>query len=149
MREPDAWPSSRGLWRSCWPAWNITLGGRETKADNAHSTETVAARRVDGDGNGLLADAQDRLWIDLNRDGRFDPIGTPSFELTLRDQTRAVRPGDDVAVQPALYTGDGLLIVVAYCGNPVSPAAQEILGARIALMTADGTTLATAHSGFS
>jgi hypothetical protein len=54
-----------------------------------------------------------------------------------------------VAVQPALYTGDGLLIVVAYCGNPVSPAAQEILGARIAVMTADGTTLATAYSGFS
>jgi hypothetical protein len=259
---------------------NITLGGRETKADNAQSTETVAARRVDGDGNGLLADAQDRLWIDLNRDGRFDPsseqflytsvlnlegsryvvlsdelgsrlafkplvgtgtfrltfkghepanptnavemhataisrdgsvfavtgselanvpageyrlgtvtmalddaktgqrwsfvfsdggakgqprwytvdknaavtidpIGTPSFELTLKDQTRAVRSGDDVAVQPALYTGDGLLIVVAYCGSPVSPAAQEILGARIALNTADGTTLATAHSGFS
>jgi hypothetical protein len=72
-----------------------------------------------------------------------------NIELTLKDQTRAVRSGDDVAVQPALYTGDGLLIVVAYCGNPVSPAAQEILGARIAVMTADGTTLATAYSGFS
>jgi hypothetical protein len=31
-----------------------------------------AARRVDGDGNGLLTDPQDRLWVDLNDDGRWD-----------------------------------------------------------------------------
>jgi hypothetical protein len=260
---------------------HVTLGAQETKSGkNAEPIPNLAARRVDGDGNGLLTDAQDRLWIDLNRDGHFDPsseqflytsvlnldgsryvvlsdelgtrlafeplvgtgtlrlerkghepsspaktidmhataisrdgsvfavtgsepatvpagdyrlgtvtmalddaktgqrwsfvfsdggakgqprwfkvakdaavtidpIGTPSFELTLRDQTKVIRPGDDVAVQPALYTGDGLLIVVAYCGNPVAPAVQEILGARIALMTPDDKTLATAHSGFS
>ena len=259
---------------------NITLGGHETEKGNHEPVRSLAARRVDGDGNGLLTDAQDRLWIDLNRDGHFDPsseqflytsvfnlegsryvvlsdelgsrlafeplvgtgtlrlarqgnepssptnavdmhataisrdgsvfavtgsepatvpageyrlgtvtmalddaktgqrwsfvfsdggakgqprwfkvakdaavtidpIGTPSFELTLKDQTKVIRPGDDVAVQPALYTGDGLLIVVAYCGNPVAPAVQEILGARIALMTHDDKTLATAHSGFS
>jgi hypothetical protein len=259
---------------------NITVNGHETEKDGHETVRSLAARRVDGDGNGLLADAQDRLWIDLNHDGRFDPsseqflytsvlnvegsryvvlsdelgsrlafeplvgtgtlrlarkgngpptstkaiemhataisrdgsvfavtgnepatvpageyrlgsftaslddiktgqrwsfvfsdggargqprwykvekdaevaidpIGTPAFELKLRDQTSAVRPGEDVALQPALYTGDGLLIVVAYCGNPVSPAVQEILGARIALMTAEGKTLATAHSGFS
>ena len=259
---------------------NITLGGHEKQADKAQPAQTFAARRVDGDGNGLLADAQDRIWIDLNRDGRFDPgseqylyasvlnlegsryvvlsdllgsrlafeplvgtgtlrlvrhgdepsrstkavemhataisrdgsvfaltgsepvivpageyrlgtvtialddpktsrrwsfvfsdggargepqwykvekdavvaidpIGTPAFELKFREQTSAFRPGEDVAIQPALYTGDGLLIVVAYCGDPVSPAVQEILGARIVLRTADGKTLATAHSGFS
>jgi hypothetical protein len=32
-----------------------------------------AARRVDGDGNGLFTDGDDRLWIDLNGDGRWDP----------------------------------------------------------------------------
>jgi hypothetical protein len=90
-------------------------------------------------------------WFKVAKDAAvmIDPIGAPSFELTLRDQTKVIRPGDDVAVQPALYTGDGLLIVVAYCGNPVAPAVQEILGARIALMTHDDKTLATAHSGFS
>ncbi len=258
----------------------ITVNGDETEAGNHEPVRSLAARRVDGDGNGLVADAQDRIWIDLNRDGRFDPsseqflytsvlnlegsryvvlsdelgsrlafeplvgtgtlhlafkghtptspantvemhataisrdgsvfaltgnepatvpageyrlgsatislddtktgqrwsfvfsdsgargqprwhkvekdavvtidpIGTPILELKLSNQTSAVRPGEDVAVQPALYTGDGLLIVVAYCGNPVSPAVQEILGARIALVTSDGKTLATAHSGFS
>jgi hypothetical protein len=39
------------------------LGGRD-----------VAVRRADGDGNGFFADPQDRLWIDLNGDGRWDPV---------------------------------------------------------------------------
>jgi hypothetical protein len=259
---------------------NITIGGHEKEKDDHQPVRVLAARRVDGDGNGLLVDAQDRLWIDFNGDGCFDPsseqflytsvlnvdgsryvvlsdelgsrlafeplvgtgtlrlvlkgnepsrsmkgvemnataisrdgsvfaltgnepatvpageyrlgtvtvalddaktgqrwsfvfsdggargqppwykvekdgavtidpIGTPSFELSLRGQTSAARPGEEVALQPALYTANGLLIVVAYCGKPISPAVQESLGARIALMTADGKTLATAHSGFS
>src|SRR5262249_50721540 len=33
-----------------------------------------AARRTDGDGNGRLTDPQDRLWVDLNDDGRWDPV---------------------------------------------------------------------------
>ncbi len=60
---------------------NIMLGGHEKKADTAQPTHTLAARRVDGDGNGLLADAQDRIWIDLNGDGRFDP-GSEQFLYT-------------------------------------------------------------------
>ena len=51
-------------------------------------------------------------------------------------------------LQPLLYTGDGLLINVGYRGTPASPALQEILGAQVALQTADDQTLATAHSGF-
>jgi hypothetical protein len=256
----------------------VKIGSVETaKADR---DPFLTVRRVDGDGNGLLADAQDRLWIDVNRDGRFDPgseqflyasilnldgsryvvlsdelgtrlaleplegsgtlslafkgtgaaspvraidlhataisrdgsvfgltgsepatvpageyrlgtlnlalddsttrqrwsfvfaaegsrgqprwykvdrgaivtidpVGTPVFELILKDHKTTSCPGDDVSLQPALYTGDGLLIVAAYCGNPVSPAVQETLGARIALAGSDGHSLATAHSGFS
>lgn len=33
-----------------------------------------AARRVDGDGNGFCTDSQDRLWIDLDGSGRWDPV---------------------------------------------------------------------------
>ena len=36
--------------------------------------KTVAARRVDGDANGSFADAADRLWIDRNADGVWDPF---------------------------------------------------------------------------
>jgi hypothetical protein len=47
-----------------------------------------------------------------------------------------------------LYTGDGLLINVAYRGAPVSPGLQVPLGARITLATTDGQILSTTHSGF-
>ena len=40
---------------------NVTIGGR-----------SIRVRRVDGDCNGLLADPQDRVWIDLNGDGQWD-----------------------------------------------------------------------------
>jgi hypothetical protein len=255
----------------------ITLGG-----DRAGPARRLAARRVDGDGNGLVSDGQDRLWIDLDRDGRFDPaaeqflfatvlnlegaryvvrsdelgsrlvlsplvgvgtlrlalkgdrdraasaggsaelhatvlgrdgsvyglsgsepatvpvgeyrlgtvtvtlddpqggqrwsfvfsdngakgpprwykvekdgavavdpIGTARFELSLGEKVAPrAKAGDDLELQPLLFTGDGLLINVAYRGAPISPASQETLGARIALQTAGGHTLATAHSGF-
>ena len=34
----------------------------------------MAVRRVDGDGNGFLTDPQDRLWLDLDGQGRWDPV---------------------------------------------------------------------------
>ncbi|HZW31551.1 MAG TPA: hypothetical protein VFF52_12640 [Isosphaeraceae bacterium] len=87
--------------------------------------------------------------IEKNRSVTIDPIGTPSFELSLSDNAAPrVKRGEDLDVQPWLYTGDGLLINVAYRGAPVSPASQETLGAHIALQTTSGHTLATAHSGF-
>ena len=40
-------------------------------------------RRMDGDGNGLMTDAQDRLWIDLNRDGRWDAASEQFLYATI------------------------------------------------------------------
>jgi hypothetical protein len=90
-------------------------------------------------------------WYKVEKDAAvtIDPVGKPAFELRRFDSNKVDRPGDDVVVQPALYTGDGLLIIVAYCGAPVSPSTQELLGARIALVKTDSETVATAHSGFS
>ncbi len=34
----------------------------------------VKVRRVDGDANGLFADARDRVWIDRDSDGQWDPF---------------------------------------------------------------------------
>ena len=42
---------------------HVELGGR-----------TIVARRVDGDGNGFFADHRDRLWLDLDGDGKWDPF---------------------------------------------------------------------------
>ena len=61
---------------------------------------------------------------------------------------KTVKAGEEVSLQPLLDTGDGLLINVAYRGTPVSPAAQEYLGAVTTLGSTDGQTLGTAHSGF-
>jgi hypothetical protein len=259
---------------------NVVLGRKNADAAGKKQNQPMAARRVDGDGNGFMADAQDRLFLDLNGDGRFDPageqflfatilnlegartivrsdllgtrlqldplegtgtlrlelkpkeakpvakvaemratvlgrdgsvfgltggepttvpageyrmgnltialedaksgevwtfnfsdglwsgeprwykvgnnaavaidpIGKPRFELRRFESEAMARPGDDVTVRPALYTGDGLLIIVGYCGRPISPATQELLGARIVLLKKDGVILATANSGFS
>jgi hypothetical protein len=64
----------------------------------------LSARRVDGNGNGLFADAADRLWIDLDGDGRWDPI-VEQFPfvpvLNLENRRYAVR-GDAVGSRLAL-----------------------------------------------
>ncbi len=49
----------------------VALGGPD--AGPAGKARRVAAPRVNGDGNGQVSDPQDRLWIDLDGDGRFDP----------------------------------------------------------------------------
>jgi hypothetical protein len=37
--------------------------------------KAVSVRRTDGDANGLFADPQDRVWIDADGDGVWDPAG--------------------------------------------------------------------------
>jgi hypothetical protein len=93
-------------------------------------------------------------WLDagngVGKDQQFaiDPIGTLDMGLNVADKVKTVKAGEDVSLQPLLYTGDGLLINVAYRGTPVAPAAQENLVAVTTLASTDGQTLGTAHSGF-
>jgi hypothetical protein len=89
-------------------------------------------------------------WYAIAKDHEvgIDPIGMLDMELDLTDQVKTVKSGEDVSFQPLLYTGDGLLINLAYRGTPVSPAAQESVGATTTLATTDGQTLGRAHSGF-
>jgi len=54
----------------------------------------VTVRRVDGDGNGFFSNGSDRLWIDLNSDGKWDAISEqlPYLPvLRLMDRRFAVR----------------------------------------------------------
>lgn len=56
--------------------------------------KAVAVRRMDGDGNGFFTDPQDRLWIDLNGDGRWDAVDEQFLYatiLTIGGQRYAVR----------------------------------------------------------
>jgi hypothetical protein len=88
-------------------------------------------------------------WYKVEKDGTIaiDPVGALKLE-TGAEGLGPQRPGNDLTVQPALYNGDGLLIVTCYRGSPASPASESGQGARIALATTDGRTLAAAHSGF-
>lgn len=71
----------------------------------------IPGRRMDGDGNGLFTDARDRLWLDLNRDGKWDSF-TEQFAfqplLTLAGQrygVRTDRTGEGLWCEP--ITGEG------------------------------------------
>jgi hypothetical protein len=88
-------------------------------------------------------------WYQVERGGTtaIDPIGVLEFQ-TATGGTERLRPGEPLTVQPQLFTGDGLLIVMCYRGTSASPAGDSGTGATIALADADGQTLDTARSGF-
>jgi hypothetical protein len=86
------------------------LAGSVTVGDT-----TVAARRVDGNANGLFADPQDRLWLDLNADGKFDPFDEqfPFGPVLSVGGKRYAARSDEVGMRLALeeITGTGKISV--------------------------------------
>lgn len=83
-----------------------------------------AARRTDGDGNGFLTDAQDRLWIDLDDDGRWDPAGEQFLYapiLALGEARYALRSdelGTRLLFEPLVGTGTIKLVLKRPAGTP-------------------------------
>ena len=78
-----------------------TLGYMEGTLDlvAGDQLQQVVVRRVDASGNGLFNDSADRIWIDANRDGQWDPV-TELFSPqtiyrtqpnTLRRQSESIR----------------------------------------------------------
>ncbi len=73
--------------------------------------DTLPARRVDADGNGLFADAQDRLWINLTQAQEWDAVQhqfpfTPM--ITLRNQRYLVQAdavGERLSLKPVFGVG--------------------------------------------
>ena len=127
------------------PAGEYRLGNLTVSLEHAKSGEAWTFVFSDG------LWSRGPRWYKVDKDAAvtIDPVGKPSFELVRFDSNATATPGEDVVVRPALYTGDGLLIIVGYCGKPVSPATQELLAAQVNLLKTDGHTMATAHSGFS
>ena len=85
----------------------------------------MAARRVDGDGNGQVSDPQDRLWIDLDGDGRFDPAAEQFLFATVlnldgaRYVVRSDELGNRLGVEPLIGVGTlRLAWKGAKAGNP-------------------------------
>ncbi|HVX14398.1 MAG TPA: hypothetical protein VHC22_24640 [Pirellulales bacterium] len=83
------------------------LAGRVTLAETGEPL--VSVRRMDGDANGFFTDPQDRLWIDLNDDGRWDPVDEQflySTILTIAGDRYVLR-SDERANQLALAKLEG------------------------------------------
>ena len=86
-------------------------------------------RRMDADGNGLLTDPQDHLWIDLNDDGHWDSSSEQflfASILTIGDVRYAVRSdpfGKRLSVEPLAGSGS---VRLALARSPALPAAVEL-----------------------
>jgi hypothetical protein len=89
------------------------------------------------------------VWYEVGKGATvaIDPLGR--LELSCHvEGADPHRAGDDLRVQPRLYTRDGLLIVTCYRGTPTTPGSDDGPDAAIALVDAAGKRLMGGHSGF-
>jgi hypothetical protein len=90
-------------------------------------------------------------WHDAAKDAdvALDPIGSLDFAVEMGEGQSTCKAGESLRVQPALYTGDGLLIERAYRGAYTSsPFGGGGCSGEIALHGADEALLDSASSGF-
>jgi hypothetical protein len=78
----------------------------------------------------------------------LDPVGTLELETGVENPAASIRAGDDIALQPRLYTGQGLLINACFRGTPSASTGHDGAGAEITLRGAGPAFLAVARSGF-
>jgi hypothetical protein len=107
----------------------------------------VTARRVDANANGLFSDVQDRIWLDLDGDGLWDPLAErfsvrPVFDL----------PSGRYAVAADLFGRSLTLKKLEGTGTLVLAGAPRTAGASVLDITAtlvggDGATFALKGNG--
>jgi hypothetical protein len=118
------------------------LQGRVLLGDREH-----VARRQDGDGNGLLTDARDLLWVDLDDDGRWDPAAEQFLYAGIlpigasRYAVRSDPPGTRLALTPLEGTGTVRLATV-----PTAAGARVAL-LEVTLIGQDGSAIGLAGAG--
>jgi hypothetical protein len=111
---------------------------------------TCTVRRADGDGNGLFADPQDRIWIDLNADGQWDPLDEQFLYgpiLTIGSARYAVRSdelGDCFALDELHGTGNVKLALLARWAKRANSVHVTLVGrdGSIAAVRGDGAEVA-------
>jgi len=109
--------------------------------------QQVAARRVDGDANGLFSDPRDRLWLDLNGDRQWDAFSEqfPVQPVMLLSGKRYAVRTDQAGTRLALeeVTGVGTLKLQL----KTLPEATTIRSIEVALMGDDGSAYAARADG--
>ena len=119
------------------------LEGKAPLGDGA----PLAVRRVDGDGNGLFTDPQDRLWIDFNGDGAWDPVKEQFLFATILtlDAVRYAVRSDQRGTQLSLgkLEGTGLLRLVLpeRAKDNAAAGAGRMVEAAVTLVGRDGSAV--------
>jgi hypothetical protein len=118
------------------------LEGQVTIGDKA-----VAARRVDGDANGLFADPRDRLWLDLNADGKWDAFSEqfPVQPVMQLDGKRYAVRTDQAGTRLALEELTGVGTLKLQLSSLAKGA--KIRNLEVALMGDDGSAYAARADG--
>ena len=118
------------------------LEGQVTIGDKA-----VAARRVDGDANGLFSDPRDRLWLDLNADGQWDAFSEqfPVQPVMLLDGKRYAVRTDQAGTRLALEEVTGVGTLKLQLASLAKGATVRSL--EVALMGDDGSAYAARADG--
>ncbi len=96
--------------------------------------QACAVRRTDGNANGLFSDARDRIWIDVDADGRWDAISeqflfAPILVLgKTRYAVRSDKPGHDLALEELAGTGTLGLALSPNLEPRVTQVAMTLIG---------------------
>jgi hypothetical protein len=98
---------------------------------------------------GRVADDEGRLvrhWykVEQGQTVSLDPFGKLVMEVDC-DPGKIREPGEEVRVQPLLYTAEGLLITTCFRGRQNDSSESS---ASVFLRAADGRPIVTARSGF-
>jgi hypothetical protein len=108
----------------------------------------LPSRRVDGDGNGFFTDSQDRLWVDLNNDGEWDPVSEQflySAILTI-DGIRYAVKSDELARRLALEKLEGSGTVRLVDTRPIAGDRGRIVEVSVTLAGREGTAVGLRHT---
>ena len=110
-------------------------------------SRTVAARRVDGDANGLFSDLRDRLWLDLNADGKWDAFSEqfPMRPVLVLEGKRFAVRSDQAGTRLSLeeITGVGT-IRLQLAALPTGTTIREL---EVSLAGSDGSAYAARADG--
>jgi hypothetical protein len=132
-------------------------GARVTVPAGEYRVGTLALALEDPSGgprwNFIFSDdggRSDHKWYKVGNGAAvdIDPVGSLEMQTGAELGAEAPRAGDDLPLQPRLYTGDGLLINTCFRGSPTNPGGDDGPGAEIKLAGAAGRSLDVARSGF-
>lgn len=146
-RDGSAVSLSGNLTEEIVPVGEYRLGSVSVKVSDPAGGEPWGY--VFDENGGRVADDEGRLvrrWykVEQGETVSLDPLGTLVMEVDC-DPGKLRQPGEEVRVQPLLYTAEGLLITTCFRGSQKDSSESS---ASVFLRAADGRPIGTANSGF-